>query len=123
MSQQKFVEYHEDFLNQPSNADLMAALDATKAEEFCQTAVEQGKANGFEFTSDDVKAVMIATEKQVLGRSTSVPSVSIRSLSSIERLKAQPYEEELSDEQLESVAGGRQQQKPQPIESTVMCWW
>lgn len=117
MSQQKFVEYHEDFLNQPANADLMAALDSAEAEEFGQIAVEQGNANGFKFTIDDVKAVMIATEKQVLGLSTSVPIVNIRSLSSIAGIKARPSQGELSDEQLESVAGGRSSS------STIMCCW
>jgi hypothetical protein len=118
MSQQSFIKYHEDFLTQPANSDLMAALDATEAEEFSQIAVEQGKANGFEFTIDDVNAVMVATEKQVLGLSTSVPVVNIRSLSSIEGIKARPSQGELSDEQLASVAGG-----VRSVKSTIMCCW
>ncbi|AFZ26491.1 hypothetical protein Cylst_4402 [Cylindrospermum stagnale PCC 7417] len=118
MSQQSFVEYHENFLTQPANAALRQALDATEADEFGQLAVEQGKANGFDFTLDDVKAVMVSTERKVLGLSTSAPSVNIRSLNSVNGIKARPTNRELSEQELESVAGGAI-----GTGSTIMCCW
>ncbi|MEH2027035.1 hypothetical protein [Nostoc sp.] len=120
MSQQSFVEYYENFLGQPSNSQLREALDATEAGEFARIAVEQGQSNGFDFNTDDVKAVMVSAEKKVLGLSTASPSVNIRSINSVNGIKARPTNRELSENELESVAGGLASSK---VGDTIMCCW
>ncbi|MDZ7964554.1 MAG: hypothetical protein RM368_06205 [Nostoc sp. DedSLP03] len=120
MSQQSFVEYYENFLAQPANSPLREALDATEAGEFARIAVEQGQTNGFDFNADDVKAVMVSAERKVLGLSTASPSVNIRSINSVNGIKARPANRELSEDELESVAGGL---ASSTVKETVMCCW
>ncbi|MEH1933595.1 MAG: hypothetical protein V7L14_07670 [Nostoc sp.] len=120
MSQQSFVEYYENFLGQPANSPLREALDATEADEFARIAVEQGQTNGFDFNTDDVKAVMVSAERKVLGLSTASPSVNIRSIDSVNGIKARPANRELSENELESVAGGM---ASSVVKETVMCCW
>ncbi|AVH66998.1 hypothetical protein CDG77_09980 [Nostoc sp. 'Peltigera membranacea cyanobiont' 213] len=120
MSQQSFVEYYESFLAQPGNSQLREALDATESGEFARIAVEQGQSNGFEFNADDVKSVMVSAERKVLGLSTASPSVNIRSINSVNGIKARPANRELSENELESVAGGM---ASSTVKETVMCCW
>ncbi|MBD2451885.1 hypothetical protein H6G76_33150 [Nostoc sp. FACHB-152] len=121
MSQQSFVAYYENFLAQPENSQLRETLDATEAGEFAAIAVQQGAANGFDFDAEDVKAVMVAAERVVLGLSTSSPTVKIRSIDSVNGIKARPANRELSEEELESVAGGLA--SSDSPKSTIMCCW
>ncbi|MEA5568495.1 hypothetical protein [Anabaena sp. UHCC 0399] len=121
MSQQNFIEYYENFLAQPGNSALREALDATQAGDFATIAVEQGAGNGFDFNADDVKAVMVSAERVVLGLPTSSPSVNIRSIESVNGIKARPANRELSEEELESVAGGLA--SSDSPKSTIMCCW
>ncbi|HIK04129.1 MAG TPA: hypothetical protein IGS40_05355 [Trichormus sp. M33_DOE_039] len=120
MSQQSFVNYYEDFLARAENSALREALDAAQAGDFAAIAVEQGAANGFDFNVEDVKAVMVAAERVVLGLPSSGPSVNIRSIDSVNGIKARPANRELSEEELESVAGGAAVREGS---STIMCCW
>ncbi|MCF4968878.1 hypothetical protein [Nostoc sp. CMAA1605] len=121
MSQQSFVEYYENFLGQPANSALREALDASEAGDFARIAVEQGAANGFDFNADDVRDVMIAAERVVLGLPNSAPTVNIRSIESVNGIKARPANRELSEDELESVAGGLA--SSDTPKSTIMCCW
>lgn len=120
MSQQSFVDYYENFLAQPSNAALRESLDAAQASDFAAIALEQGSANGFDFNIEDIKSVMVSAERAVLGLPTSGPSVSIRSTESVNGIKARPANRELSEEELESVAGGVASSETR---ETIMCCW
>ena len=63
MSQEAFVEFYDEFLNTPEGADLRDRIDAvTDPEAFCAAAVEGGRASGFDFDVEDVRAVMKASE-------------------------------------------------------------
>lgn len=88
MSHQTFVEFYEKHLNSPEGEALRAKIDAVKdADEFCATVVESGRAAGYDFSDDDVRQVMKASEAQMAKALAEASG-------------------ELEDEQLESVAGG-----------------
>lgn len=117
MSQQSFIQYYEQFLLQPENQALRDELESASDEAtFTRIAVEQGTANNFDFTADEVNAVMEsaqASAQDAPTSSSSVPTVRIRSLTSVENLKKR---EEMTDEELDSVAGGL-------AKSTTGCCW
>jgi len=88
MSYQAFVDFYEKHLNSPAGEALRARIDAVKdGEEFCATVAEAGRAAGFDFSDEDVRQVMRASEEQ-LARTLVEASG------------------ELTDEQLDDVAGG-----------------
>lgn len=88
MSQQAFADFYEKHLNSPEGEAMRAKIDGAKdADEFCATVVETGKAAGFDFSDDDVRQVMKASEAQMAKALAEASG-------------------ELADDQLESVAGG-----------------
>ncbi len=122
MSQKDFVKFYDKHLNSPEGAKLRAKIDGAKdAEAFCAAAVEGGKSAGFDFTADDVREVMKASEAQMAKEMAQASG-------------------ELSEDQLKSVAGGTNYlstsiprvnirtmpsylDKGQLEVSTVMCPW
>jgi hypothetical protein len=84
MSQKSFVEFYETYLPGTKGADAVSKLKAAKDEkEYSTLAVQAGKAAGYDFTADEVVAVMKTSEakkKQASG--------------------------ELSEDQLEAAVGG-----------------
>jgi hypothetical protein len=120
MSQENFVKFHDDFLNQPANSALRATLDGIKTDnEFISVAIEQGKLHGFDFNADDLKAVIASTESKILGSEVAAPTVTIRSQERINSIQASASpNRELSEQELAGVAGGAMS-----VGSTVMCAW
>lgn len=88
MSYEAFVDFYEKHLNSPEGEALRAKIDSlTDADEFCAAVVEAGQAAGFDFSDEDVRQVMKASEEQMAKALAEATG-------------------ELSDEQLDSVAGG-----------------
>ena len=89
MSREAFVEYYQSWLRKPENKASQQKVDSILNEdEFARVAVEEGNAKGFKFSEQEVREVMTA---------------------SVAKFKAAFAEQkgiELSDEQLEKVAGG-----------------
>ena len=84
MSHQAFVDFYQTYLAGPNGADAVARLKAANGkDEYCAVAVEIGRAAGYEFTADEVHAVMTAS-----------------------KAKAEQGSGELSEEQLEGAVGG-----------------
>lgn len=89
MSKESYVDFYEKHLNSPAGEALKAKLNSVKdGDEFLAIATEGGSAAGFDFTKDEVQEVMRATEAQMA------------------KDLAEASGEELSDEELEKVAGG-----------------
>jgi len=89
MSKEAYVDFYENYLKSPAGEVLRKKLDTARdGDEFLAIATEGGSAAGFEFTKDEVRDVMRASEAQMA------------------KAAAEAAGEELSDEQLENVAGG-----------------
>ena len=88
MSQKSFVDFYENYLNSPDGEALRSQIDGSSdAEAFVENAVNGGKSAGFDFSPDDVREVMKASEAQMamdLARASG----------------------EIPDDQLEALAGG-----------------
>jgi len=88
MSQQTFANFYEKHLNSPEGEALRAKLDAIDDPEgFCAAVVKAGRATGYDFSDDDVRQVMRASEEQ-LAKALAEASG------------------ELSDEEADAVVGG-----------------
>ena len=88
MSQQSFVDFYENYLNSPDGEALRAKMEAiTDPDEFCASVAAAGTASGYEFNEDDVRQVMRASEAKMAREVAAANG-------------------ELSDDQLENVAGG-----------------
>lgn len=82
MATQDFVKFYSEYL--PQHSDLKKKIDAiTNEQAFTKAVLESGPKAGFHFSEADVIQVMKASEQKVLGANA-----------------------ELSDAQLEGVAGG-----------------
>ena len=89
MSVEAYVDFYENHVNSPAGEELRNQLAATQSgEEFLELVTESGKAAGFDFTQDEARDVMRASEAQMA------------------KEIAEASGEELSDEDLEAVAGG-----------------
>lgn len=122
MAKEDFVKFYQEYL--PKNKALQAQVDAiTNEEEFAKKVLDLGPKAGFSFSRSDVETVMKASEQAI-------------------RTK------ELSDAQLDAVAGGAAVASAVPVvqitslssvsnvmnrpslnipnlaaESTIMCCW
>jgi len=121
MSKEAYVDFYENHLNSPAGEALRKKLDSVNdGGEFLAVATEGGSAAGFDFTKEEVREVMRAAEAQMAKEA------------------AEASGEELSDEQLENVAGGAYNLSSTSLKistmpsyldagklqySTVMCPW
>jgi hypothetical protein len=121
MSQESYIDFYENYLKSSDGQALQAKLNSVKdGDEFLAVATEGGKAAGFDFTKDEVREVMRAAEARMAKEA------------------AEAQGEELSDEQLENVAGGAYSLSSSSLKistmpsyldsgkleySTVMCPW
>jgi len=121
MSKESYIDFYENYLNSSDGEALQTKLNGVKdGDEFLAVATEGGKAAGFDFTKDEVREVMRAAEARMA------------------KDAAEAQGEELSDEQLENVAGGafslsstslKISKMPSYLDSgklqysTVMCPW
>jgi hypothetical protein len=119
MAKEDFVKFYQDYL--PKKPDLQAKIDKlTNEEAFAKAVLDEGPKAGFTFSRQDVETVMKASELKVQGA-------------------------ELSDAQLDGVAGGAGaiaslsptveirsldsvanlglRLKAPAMESTIMCCW
>ncbi len=88
MSYQAFVDFYENYLNSPEGEALKEKIEAVQdGGEFCTTVAELGQAAGFDFSDEDVRQVMKASEMEAAKALAEASG-------------------ELSDEQLDEVAGG-----------------
>jgi predicted ribosomally synthesized peptide with nif11-like leader len=82
MAKKDFVKFYSEYL--PQNPELKNKIDAiTNEDEFAKTVLQAGPKAGFSFTEQEVREVMQASEQKVMKPGA-----------------------ELSDSQLEAVAGG-----------------
>ena len=88
MSQEKFIEFYEDWLLE--HDDVRQKLESSNDEiAFVKNAVDLGKEHGFDFSEDDVVAVMAVAEKIVaLPAQRHLKTVRIRSIASIKAIRA-----------------------------------
>ncbi len=88
MSKEAFVDFYQNYLNSPKGEGLRAKINGVKnGEEFLAAVTDAGKAAGFNFTQHEAQEVMRASEAQMAKALAEASG-------------------ELSDEQLEKVAGG-----------------
>jgi hypothetical protein len=88
MSKEAFVDFYENYLNSPSGEELRARINGVKSgEEFLSIVTGAGKTAGFNFTEHEAQEVMRASEAQMAKALAEASG-------------------ELSDDQLEKVAGG-----------------
>ena len=89
MSIEAYVDFYENHVNGPDGEALRNQLaEAQSGEAFLELVTEAGKGAGFDFTQDEARDVMRASEAQMA------------------KEVAEASGEELSDEDLEAVAGG-----------------
>lgn len=80
MAKEDFVKFYQEYL--PKNKALQTQVDAiTNEDEFAKKVLDLGPKAGFSFSRQDVESVMKASEQAILTK-------------------------ELSDDQLDAVAGG-----------------
>ena len=66
MSHQAFVDFYQNFLSSPEGEALRARMEAiTDADEFCASVAAAGRASGYEFSEDEVRQVMQASEAKM----------------------------------------------------------
>lgn len=88
MSQQAFVDFYEKYLNSPAGESARSRIDAiTDPNEYCMSMAATGKAQGYDFSAEDVREVMKASE--------------IKMAKAVAEASG-----ELSEDQLAGVAGG-----------------
>jgi predicted ribosomally synthesized peptide with nif11-like leader len=90
MAKQDFIRFYQEYL--PQNPSLQSSINAIQNEEqFAKAVLDAGPKAGFKFTAEEVKEVMDASEKLV-GKA------------------------ELSEAQLDAVAGGAAQISQQTVQ-------
>ena len=90
MTVEAYVDFYENHVNSPAGEELRNQLaNAQTGEEFLELVTESGKAAGFDFTQEAAEAKREATLEAQMAKEI-----------------AEASGEELSDEDLEAVAGG-----------------
>lgn len=88
MSAEAFVDFYENYLSSPEGEALRDQLESAQSgEEFLAAATQGGRSAGYEFTEKEAQEVMRASEAQMVKAMAEADG-------------------ELTDEQLEAVAGG-----------------
>lgn len=119
MAKEDFVKFYQDYL--PKKPDLQSKIDKLTNEEAFATAVlDEGPKAGFTFSRQDVEAVMKASELKIQGAELSDAQLDGVAGGAMAQAAISPVVQIRS---LDSVANLASRANIKGMESTIMCCW